>query len=258
MTIAVIFAGGSGKRMGVGDIPKQFLELHNKPIIIHTLEHFQRHPEVDHIVVSCKEDWIPHLWDLLDQYRMDKVRSIVPGGVTGQESIYHALVEASKICGNEESVVLIHDGVRPMINADVISRDIRSVLEHGSAITTSLVTETILVVDGDESIREVPDRNQSRIAKAPQCFWLQDILSCHEKALEEGRTDFIDSCTLMKFYGHELYLVDGPSDNIKITTQEDFYTMRALLDVNEDRQFIHRETDAVANAGNKGDQNVPE
>lgn len=243
MNIAVIFAGGSGKRMGTSDIPKQFLLLHGKPIIIHTLEHFQAHPEIDAIVIACKEDWVSHLRQLIDQYHIDKVRSVVPGGDTGQESIYHALLAAKTVSGDEKSVVLIHDGVRPIINADVISRDIRSVNEHGSAITTAVVTETILVVNENESILEVPDRACSRVAKAPQCFWLEDILACHERARAEGRSDYIDSCTMMKTYGYELYLVDGPQENIKITTQDDFYTMRALLDVKEDLQFICKESD---------------
>lgn len=238
MNIAAIFAGGSGRRMGVSDIPKQFLQLHDKPIIIHTLEHFQNHPEIDAIVIACKQDWIPHLQELLKQYHIDKVKSIVPGGKTGQESIYHALLAAKTVSGGEQSVVLIHDGVRPMINADLISRDIQSVNEHGSAITTATVTETILVVNENESIQEVPDRRYSRVAKAPQCFRLDDILACHERAKMEGRSDFIDSCTMMKTYGYELYLVDGPQENIKITTQEDFYAVRASLDVKEDLQFF--------------------
>ena len=225
-------------RMGTSDIPKQFLLLHDKPIIIHTLEHFQNHPDIDAIVIACKEDWISHLQQLIDQYHIDKVRSVVPGGSTGQESIYHALLAAKTVSGDDQAVVLIHDGVRPMINADTISRDIRSVNEHGSAITTAVVTETILVVNENESIQEVPDRERSRVAKAPQCFWLEDILACHERAKADGRLDFIDSCTMMKTYGYELYLVDGPQENIKITTQEDFYMIRALLDVKEDLQFF--------------------
>lgn len=243
MNIAAIFAGGSGRRMGAKDIPKQFLQMHDKPIIIHTLEHFQNHPEIDAIVIACKEDWIPHLEKLVKKYHINKVVTIVPGGETGQESIYHALLAAKTISDGEQSVVLIHDGVRPMIDADLITRDIRSVHDHGSAITTAVVTETILVVNKNESIQEVPERGYSRVAKAPQCFWLDDILACHERAIAEDRSDFIDSCTMMKAYGYELYLVDGPQDNIKITTQEDFYTIRALLDVKEDLQFICSKAD---------------
>ena len=114
MNVAVIFAGGIGRRMNQKALPKQFLKLHGKEIIIHTLEHFQEHEEMDGIVVACVEDWIPFLEKLLKQYNMDKVKAVVPGGKTGQESIYHGLKKAEELFG-EDANVLIHDGVRPLI-----------------------------------------------------------------------------------------------------------------------------------------------
>lgn len=240
MNIAVIFAGGSGQRMHTKDVPKQFLFMHNKPIIIYTLEWFDSHPEIDAIVIACKEDSIGYLNTLLYKYRIEKVKKIVPGGTTGQMSIYNGLTAAKKSAdeaGEDNAVVLIHDGVRPMINHQIITDNIVSVKEHGSAITTGIVTETILVVDGNKSIDYVPDRQRSRVAKAPQSFWLNDILAVHKRAQKEGLINCIDSCTMMKGYGYPLYLVDGPAENIKITTQSDFYTMRALLDAREDRQL---------------------
>lgn len=237
MNIAVIFAGGSGQRMHSKDIPKQFLEMHKKPIIIYTLEIFERHPDIDAIVVACKGDWIAYLKDILYKFRIEKVKKIVPGGETGQMSIYNGLVAAEEICKGESSVVLIHDGVRPLINEKVITDNIASVKKNGSAITTAVVKETILVVDNEESISYVPDRENSRVAKAPQSFWLKDIIDVHRKAQKEGKTDYIDSCTMMKQYGYPLFLVDGPSENIKITTPDDFFTMRALLDAQENMQI---------------------
>lgn len=237
MNIAVIFAGGSGQRMHSKDIPKQFLEMHKKPIIIYTLEIFERHPDIDAIVIACKEDWIPYLNNLLYKFRIEKVRKVVPGGETGQMSIYNGLVAAEEICNGDNSIVLIHDGVRPLINEKVITDNIASVKKNGSAITTAVVKETILVVDNEESIRYVPNREHSRVAKAPQSFWLKDIIGVHRKAQEEGKMDYIDSCTMMKQYGYSLFLVDGPSENIKITTPDDFFTMRALLDAQENMQI---------------------
>ena len=236
MNIAVIFAGGSGQRMHSRDIPKQFLEMHGKPIIIYTLELFEKHPEIDAIVIACKEDWIEYLEKLLYKYRIEKVKKIVPGGETGQMSIYNGLVAAQEVSMGEETIVLVHDGVRPLINQKVISDNIESVKIHGSAITTAIVKETILVVN-DGVIINVPDRAKSRVAKAPQSFWLKDILAAHNRAQKEGMFDCIDSCTMMKMYGYPLYLVDGPYENIKITTPDDFYTMRALLDAQEDEQL---------------------
>ena len=237
MNIGVIFAGGIGQRMKTTKRPKQFLEMHGKPIIIYTLEIFEQHPEIDAIVVACVQDWIPYLEELLARFHITKVKKVVPGGDTGQMSIYNGLAAAKEVAGDEKSIVLIHDGVRPLINADVITNNIQSVKEHGSAITSAVVKETIMVVKDDNSIDYVPDRSHSRVAKAPQSFWLEDILSVHQRAQQEGIFDFIDSCTMMKHYGYNLYLIDGPYENIKITTPDDFYTMRALLDAQENAQI---------------------
>lgn len=237
MNIAVIFAGGVGTRMHSKERPKQFLEIYNKPVIIHTLEHFERHPMIDAIVIACVEEWIDHLNRLLYQFRIEKVRRVVPGGETGQLSIYHGLCAAADVANGQKSVVLIHDGVRPLINETVISLSISAVQEHGSAITTVAAKETILVVQKNSSIESVPNRENSRIAKAPQSFWLDEILSAHRRAMTDGRTDFIDSCTLMHHYGKQLYAIDGPYENIKITTPDDFYTMRAILEARENAQI---------------------
>lgn len=238
MNIAVIFAGGVGSRMHSKDKPKQFLEMYNKPIIIHTLEHFEKHSRIDAIVVVCIEEWIPYFKKLLYKFRIEKVKAVVPGGETGQLSIYNGLVAAKKIVGNDKSIVLIHDGVRPLINEKLITDNIDTVQKHGSAITTAKVKETILVVnEGESTIDYVPSRSNSRVAKAPQSFWLDDILLAHEKSLAEGENNCIDSCTMMQKYGVDLYLIDGPGENIKITTPEDFYTMRAILEAKENAQI---------------------
>ena len=130
------------------------------------------------------------------------------------------------------------DGVRPLINEKLIKNNIETVKKYGSAITTAKVKETILVVnEGKATIDYVPSRNNSRVAKAPQSFWLDDILTVHEKSLADGEKNCIDSCTMMQKYGYDLYLIDGPSQNIKITTPEDFYTMRAILEAKENEQI---------------------
>lgn len=237
MNIAVVFAGGVGKRMHTKDIPKQFLKLHDKPIIIHTLELFESHPEIDAIVVSCVSDWVGYLNDLVNKYNLKKVRKIVPGGETGQESIYNGLKAAEEVGNRDKDIVLIHDGVRPLINKKTISDNIASVLANGSAITCVKAKETIVEVDKNEGIVDIPDRAQARLARAPQSFYLNDILNAHERAISENRFDFIDSCSMLTHYGKKLYLIDGPQENIKITTPDDFYTTRALLDAKENAQI---------------------
>ncbi|MGN0344689.1 MAG: 2-C-methyl-D-erythritol 4-phosphate cytidylyltransferase [Lachnospiraceae bacterium] len=237
MNIGVIFAGGVGKRMNSRVKPKQFINVYGKPIIIHTLEIFENHEEIDAIVVACLESWIPYLEELLQKYNIHKVVKVVPGGASGQESIYNGLVAAEEAAAGERSIVLIHDGVRPLINAKTISDNIASVKEHGSAITSVKVKETVLVVSEDNSIDSVPKREDTRLARAPQSFYLDEILAAHRRSMEEQLPGFIDSCSLMQYYGKKLYLIEGPQENIKITTPDDFYTMRALLDAKEEAQI---------------------
>lgn len=241
MNIAVIFAGGTGSRMHSKEKPKQFLEMNNKPIIIHTIEHFENHPLIDAIVVVCIESWIKYFENLIYKYRLDKIKKVVPGGLTGQLSIYNGLCAANKLASeqkDENTIVLIHDGVRPLINEKVITDNVNSVIKHGSAITTAVVNETVLVVNDDTySIDYVPSRKNSRVARAPQSFYLKDILKVHEQCLSKGSNNYIDSCTMMQEYGYNLFLIDGPSENTKITTPEDFYIMRAILEAKENAQI---------------------
>ena len=237
MKTEVIFAGGVGKRMHSKDIPKQFLKLHGVPIIVHTLNLFQDSPAIDSIVIACVKTYINYMNQLVNKYNLTKVKKIVMGGKNGQESIYNGLKAAEAIGNRDEDIVLIHDGVRPLITEKTIEDNIISVKKHGSAITSVKAKETILIVDDNEAITKVPDRSHSRLARAPQSFYLKDILSAHEKAISENKFDFVDSCSMMTFYGKKLYLVDGPQENIKITTPDDFYTMRALLDAKENAQI---------------------
>lgn len=234
--IALIFAGGSGKRMNTVAKPKQFLELRGKPIIIYTLELFDNHPMIDGIVVSCIKEWIPYLEKLLKKFCISKIKAIVPGGETGQDSIFNG-IEIVHQMFSDNSCLLIHDGVRPLINEKTITDNIECVEKHGSCITCIPATETFVVYQDDNTL-EIPSRNNSLIARAPQSFVLKDIFAAHQRARLEGRHDFIDSCSLMNYYGCKLYTVVGPVENIKITTPTDFFIFRALVDVHENQQIF--------------------
>ena len=183
--------------MHAKDRPKQFLFVHGKPIIVHTVEIFNHHPEIDGIVVVCIEEWIPYMEKLKYTYRLDKVASIVPGGATGQMSIYNGLVEAARIYGREGHAVLIHDGVRPLIDADLISANIRSVEQNGTSVSCGPAKETVVLVNDAGEVEEVVNRRRSKIAKAPQGFRLDEVLDVQEKAISEGA--FFD---LMYVNGH--------------------------------------------------------
>lgn len=237
MNIGVIFAGGVGSRMHSKETPKQFLKVHDKPIIIHTLEHFEKCEDIDAVVIACLPDKIEYLNGLLYKYRIEKVKKVVSGGATGQGSIYNALCAAEEVADGNKAIALIHDGVRPLINARLLSDNIHCVKEYGSAITAGIVKETVVIIDENGEIEQVPSRALSRLAKAPQSFYLDEILSAHRTAIKEGKTDFIDSCSMMQYYGKKLHMIDGPYENMKITTPDDYYTMRAILDAKEDSQI---------------------
>ena len=237
MNIAVIFAGGSGNRMHTKSRPKQFLEYGGKPIIIYTLELFDNHPMIDGIVAACLEEWIPFLEKMLKKFEINKVKKIVAGGETGQDSIYNGLVAAHDLSEGDDDIVLIHDGVRPLITEQTITDNILKVREEGSCITCIPATETFIVNHPDGNL-EIPSRADSLIARAPQSFYLKDILAAHKRARQENRHDFIDSCTMMHHYGNKLGKVIGPMENIKITTPTDYFVFKAMVEVHENQQIF--------------------
>ena len=220
MNIAVIFAGGVGKRMGKTDKPKQFIEISGKPIIIHTLERFEKNKNIDKIIISSVKEWITYLEGLIKQYGITKVEKVVPGGGSGQMSIFNGLNAAQELYP-ENSVVLIHDGVRPFIDDELIDQNIKNVQEKGSAISSVMATETFVLVNEEKDIEQIPERRNSLIAKAPQSFYLKDIFEVHLQAQKDGIYESIDSCTLMNYYNKKMSVVMTDYDNIKITTPKD-------------------------------------
>ena len=236
MNAALIFAGGTGSRLNSKTRPKQFLEMNGKPIIIHTIEHFEAVDEIDVICVVCLEAWIDHLKHELERFSLRKVKCIVPGGKNGQQSIYNGLTALSQIV-DEDALVLIHDGVRPLIDEDTIVRNIECAREKGNAVTVTPAQETIISVDENEQVCDVTERSHARLARAPQTFRLGDILGAHHRAIEDGEDNMIDSATLMRHYGYSLNTVPGPVENIKITTAGDFYIFRAILEARENSQI---------------------
>ena len=242
MNIGLIFAGGTGTRMKGSDKPKQFLTLNGKPIIIYTIEHFEKHPDIDGIVVVCKEDWIDYLNEQLTTYGIKKVLKVVPGGATGQASIRNGLFAIRDAVGvpAEDVIVLIHDGVRPLIDEKLITDNIESVKKNGNAITVVPAIETIIETDEKGDISKVADRKMCRLARAPQSFVLSDIIAAHERSLAEKKEEMIDSAMLMQHYGAVLHTVEGPVENIKITTPMDYHLFKALVN-GKNTSFIEEE-----------------
>lgn len=237
MNIAVVFAGGSGVRMGAG-IPKQFLEIDGKPILIHTLRMFEMHHKIDKIYLAVLEDYIPYAKALAAEFHISKLKGIVSGGNSAMDSVYRIL-DYVRSENPEDSIVLIHDGVRPFVAYDVITKNIEAVKKYGSAITSNLCYETVLISkDGGSTVDGIPARKECYTAQAPQSFYLKEVLEAHERIREQNPdyTDIVDSCTLMKAIGKDPHLVEGNRGNIKVTTPIDVYMFRALLNYQENEQ----------------------
>ncbi|MBR3225036.1 MAG: 2-C-methyl-D-erythritol 4-phosphate cytidylyltransferase [Atopobiaceae bacterium] len=235
---AVIFAGGVGKRMGGGPRPKQFLELSGRPIIDYTIAHFAEHPQVSGVVVVCLESWMDYLADVLDKRRYQTSVDIVAGGATGQESIFNGLRHLhEKHPGDDGAIVLVHDGVRPLIDEQTITACVTSVVERGCTATVSPAIETIVVGGSEGAIERFIPRSEVGLARAPQAFFLEELYAAHLQARSEGRGDFIDSVSMMAHYGHPIYTVEGPVENIKVTTPMDYYAFKGYMDARDQRML---------------------
>ena len=237
MNIAIIFAGGIGQRLNNGEnsTPKQFLKINDKPIIIRTLELFQTHKDIDKIYISIHPDYYEYMQDLVKYYYITKTVGIVNGGKTGQESIYNALNLAQKE-NPQDSIVLIHDGVRPNITEEVITKNIECTKKNGNAITCTSCFETILISENGINPEHVPYRKDTYAAQAPQTFHLGEVIEAHEitRKTNPNYTDIVDTCTLYKTLDKKTFMVKGNRGNIKITTIEDLYILRALIRYKED------------------------
>jgi 2-C-methyl-D-erythritol 4-phosphate cytidylyltransferase len=190
-------------------------------------------------VVACLESWIGRLKDEINRFGIKKVKWIVSGGETSQQSIYNALMKIKeKINLEDEDIILLHDGVRPLIDDQIITDNINSVKKYGSAVTASYQFETVTTVNNEGFVENIIDRNEVKVAKAPQSFFAKDIIKAHIQAKNDNNMSFLDSASLMSSYGHHLHTVIGSPDNIKVTTAADFYMFRALLDARENSQIF--------------------
>ncbi len=223
--IVLIFAGGTGQRMNLASgLPKQFLLINDKPIIIHTLELFSKHKEIDGIVVVCLKEYIDDLYYSIEQYSVKKIISIVEGGDTGQKSIFNGLSFIRKY-SKINPYVVIHDGVRPLVTYDEISKALSCAYLNGNAVSISKATETILY---KEQYANILNREKCFHVKAPQIFKFKDIYDLHIKA-QNDCLEFIDSASMVAHYGKKLYFTECSNNNIKLTTPKDFYMVQALM-----------------------------
>ena len=227
MNIALIIAGGSGQRMHQ-EVPKQFLNVNDKPIIIYTLEAFQSHPDIDKIGVVCLDGWHDILRAYARQYKIDKLDWVVSGGKNGQDSIRRGVFEAEQRYAGDD-IILVHDAIRPMVSQEIISDCIVQCKQHGSAIAAVPCNTVVLGRTTDAVSNQVIPREQLAITQTPQAFPIKRLADAHREALEKGITNSVASCTLMIELGETLHFSIGAETNIKLTTPDDLKIFKALL-----------------------------
>ena len=236
MNIAVIIAGGSGQRMGM-DIPKQFINVYDKPVLVYTLESFQKHPLVDEIELVCIEGWHDVVWAYAKQYGIDKLKSIVAGGSTGQESIRNGVYNLEGKC-TDDDIVIIHDGIRPLVEAEVLTDVIRTCKKYGNAVTSMPYNEQIFVVSEEDettTTKYIPRETLRRVA-TPQAYKFGVLDSRYHEAFEKEIGIYGSSYTntMMVELGERLHFATGSDKNIKLTTKDDLELFKAYIRAKHD------------------------
>lgn len=237
MTIAIIIAGGSGSRMGQ-DIPKQFLNVYDKPVLIYTLESFQKHPGIDAIEVVCIQGWHEVLWAYAKQYGISKLKWVVAGGASGQESIRNGVYNLEDKC-TADDIVVIHDGIRPLVEPEVLTDVIVKCKQYGNAVSSMPYNEQIFVIDDEQSTTQFIPRETLRRVVTPQAYLFQKLDAAYHKAFEEqiGIYGSAYTNTMMVELGERLYFASGSDKNIKLTTPDDLELFKAYLAMNSRAKY---------------------
>lgn len=235
MNIAIIIAGGSGHRMGQ-DIPKQFINVYDKPVLIYTLEGFQVHPQIDLIEVVCIEGWQEVVWAYAKQFNITKLKWIVPGGTTGQESIRNGVFHLEGKCRDEDTII-IHDGIRPLVDESVLTDVIRVCSVHGNAVSSMPYNEQIFIKDDEESTCGYIPRETLRRVVTPQAYRFGRLDRAYHEAFEKGIGIQGSSYTntMMTDLGERLYFAAGSDKNIKLTSKDDLEMFKAYLRAGTDQ-----------------------
>lgn len=234
MNIALILAGGLGLRMNQdGEPPKQFFVLGEKPVLIHTLERFEKHSEIDAVCVVCLPTWEEYLKGLIGSFDIKKVRWIVPGGDCRQASVYNGLCALEKSCLLDD-IIIVHDGVRPFITSEIISQNIRTAIQYGNAMTSMQSTDTLITSHNGKTAEYAMDRDSSFSVQTPQTYSLGYGLKHYRRAYETGKTNTINCCELFIEMGETIYIVKGRKTNIKLTTRDDIAYLKFLNSIFND------------------------
>lgn len=238
MNYAIILAAGVGQRMRNGGMPKQFLKLMGKPIVVYTLEKFEQCEDVDKIVIVCHGGYTDYMKKIIDLYQITKVEKIIVGGKDRQESLCQGLEVVKEIGGRDDDIVIIHDGVRPLVDITTIQENIRVAKMYGCAITAHPVTETVVITDNDSAkIDDLKKRSDTYSMTAPQSFQIGKILNAYEKLkdIDCGDVPLLDAAMVYAKTVGDIQIVKEQGLNIKITTPEDYYYLKAILELQENK-----------------------
>lgn len=233
--IAIILAGGVGSRMGA-DIPKQFLEIDSKPIIAYTVECFQKHPDIDSVVIVCVKEYITHMKEIVDKYELSKVEWIIEGGDTSHDSTRNGIFSLANIL-KKEDYVIIHDAARPILPQVAIDEMLRVAHKNGNASLAIPCHETVIYTEnqlyGDSQL----DRSKLMRVQTPQAYEYSFIKSLYDRAEEENKHDFIYADLVAIYYGERVFFSKGFANNIKITKKEDIALCESLMRFTEEQLY---------------------
>ena len=232
MNVAMIIAGGVGSRMHA-NVPKQFIRINDKPIIIYTLEAFERHENIQAILVVCIEDWIEELWRLAKEYKIKKLKWIVPGGDNGQSSARNGVFFLKDHLDSHD-MLIVHDAIRPIIPKIIVDDLIVTAKKHGNACASLPMHETLVITENQSSGTKALDRSIVRRVQTPQAYVYQEILWAHQEAVKRGILNSVYANTMMIELGKEIFFSLGFDNNVKITTPEDIALFKALLQMDEE------------------------
>lgn len=232
MNYALILAGGVGARVNAG-IPKQFIIVDDKPIIVYTLEAFQHHPDIDAIVVVSLEEYLNEIWKLVQEFHLDKVKIVTVGGKTGHLSTQKGVFSLRDIA-KKDDIVIIHDAIRPIVPRPIIDDLLAICKKHGNAVSSLAMQETVIITEDQKSGNKSLDRKYVRRVQTPQAYIYEDLLHVYQLAEAQGITDSVYCNTLFIDFGYTLYFSRGFSNNVKITTVDDITLFKALKNFSEE------------------------
>ena len=241
MNTAIILAAGVGQRMRSAGLPKQFVSLMGKPIIIYTLEKFEQCREIDQVIIVCHGSYVEHMNSLVELYNLKKVKRIVVGGSDRQNSLQRGLDAVLSVENEADDIIVIHDGVRPLVKIQTIQENIRIAKQYGCAMTVHPVTESVVVAEQEDiTYANFKKRSDTYSLTSPQSFQLGKLreVFLNEEVLKEGDMPLLDAAMVYAKAGERVHLVKEQGANIKITTPEDYYILKAMLELEENKYIF--------------------